>query len=72
MTFPGALPPATDVVPVEDGRPLAIEFGGWVIGEIARGRAPVLAVFEEGHPVSLCFCARASAAAASGTQTIST
>ncbi|MDB5174098.1 MAG: GCN5-related N-acetyltransferase, partial [Phycisphaerales bacterium] len=64
MTFPDALPQVSDVVRVEDERLLAIEFRGWVIGEIAGGRTPVLAVFEDGHPVSLCFCARASAAAA--------
>lgn len=64
MTFPDALPPAGDAVRVEDERLLAIEFHGWEIGEIASGRAPVLAVFADGHPVSLCFCARASDTAA--------
>jgi hypothetical protein len=64
MTFPDALPPMTDVVRVEDERLLAIEFRGWVIGEIAGGRAPAIAVFEDAHPVSVCFCARASATAA--------
>jgi hypothetical protein len=64
MTFPEALPIVTDVVRVEDERLLAIEFGGWVIGEILNGRAPVLSVFEEGRPVSLCFSARTSAVAA--------
>ena len=64
MAFPDNLPTVTDVVRVEDERLLATEFRGWVIGEIASGRAPVLAVMEDGHPVSVCFCARASAVAA--------
>lgn len=64
MTFPEAMPPVTGTMRVEDERLLAIEFNGWVIGEIANGRGPVLAFFEEGHPVSVCFCARASTAAA--------
>ena len=64
MTFPDALFPANDAVRVDDERLLAIEFRGWEVGEIASGRAPVLAVFADGHPVSLCFCARASDAAA--------
>src|SRR5262249_37695270 len=64
MTFPDALPAVSDVAHVEDERRLSIEFRGWVIGEIAGGRAPVLAVFEHGRPVSVCFCARSSPAAA--------
>ncbi len=64
MTFPDALPAATDTVCIEDERLFEIEFSGWVIGEIASGRAPVLAVIEDGNPVSLCFSARSTATAA--------
>jgi predicted GNAT family acetyltransferase len=35
-----------------------------VPGEIAGGRAPVLAIVEGGQPVSLCYCARRGSAAA--------
>lgn len=68
--FPDALPPAPDVVRVEDERWLARHFEGWERGEIEAGRGPVLAVIEEGDPVSVCCCARRSdAAAAAGLET---
>jgi hypothetical protein len=35
-----------------------------VRGEIAAGRGPVLAVVRNGHPVSVCFCARQTPVAA--------
>lgn len=70
FSFPEALPAAPDVVLVEDERLLARHFQGWQQGEIAAGRAPVMAIFEGGHPVSLCFCARRSdEAAAAGVET---
>jgi hypothetical protein len=53
-----------DVVPVDDERLLAHHFAGWTPGEIAAGRAPVMAVVVEGRPVSICFCARRSDVAA--------
>ena len=62
--FPEALAAAGDVVSVDDERWLQHNFQGWKLGEIAPGRAPVLAVIEDGLPVSICFCARRSAAAA--------
>src|SRR3712207_390756 len=64
FTFPDVLEPPADVVVIEDEQLLAHHFHGWVAGEIAAGRAPVLAVVEEGYPVSVCFCARRSAVAA--------
>ncbi len=64
MTFPDDLPPAPDVVHIADEQSLAAHFSGWEAGEIADGRAPVLAIVEDGHPVSVCFCARASATCA--------
>ena len=38
-------------------------FSGWTAAEIP-GRAPVVAVVEDGHAVSVCFCARRSDTAA--------
>lgn len=64
FTFPDAVAPASDVVVVEDERLLEHHFRGWVAGEIAAGRSPVVAVVEDGHPVSVCFCARRSDVAA--------
>lgn len=42
---------------------LARHFPGWTAAEIP-GRAPVAAVVEDGHAVSICFCARRSDTAA--------
>ena len=64
FTFPDALAQPTDVVVVEEERLLERHFRGWVAGEIAAGRAPVLALVEAGYPVSVCFCARRSDTAA--------
>ncbi|MGC4042420.1 MAG: GNAT family N-acetyltransferase [Armatimonas sp.] len=70
FTFPEILPLATDVVLVEDEHWLERHFQGWEPGEIAAGRAPMLAVVEDGYPVSVCFCARRSdTAAAAGLET---
>ena len=49
---------ADGVAVVEDERALERYFRGWVPGEIAAGRAPLMAIFVEGHPVSICFSAR--------------
>jgi len=68
--FPEALAAVAGVVSVDDERLLQGNFRGWHIGEISAGRAPVLAVVEDGLPVSICFCARRSAtAAAAGLET---
>lgn len=64
FTFPDAVLQPADVVVVEDERLLEQNFRGWVVGEIAGGRSPVLAVVEDGYPVSVCFCARRSDLAA--------
>lgn len=70
FTFPDVLPNHAGVVRVEDERLLQHHFKGWELGEIAAGRAPVLAVVEGGYPVSICFCARRSeVAAAAGLET---
>jgi hypothetical protein len=62
--FPDSLASHADIVVVEDERWLERNFRGWLPGEIAAGRSPVLAIVEDGHPVSICFCARRSAVAA--------
>jgi hypothetical protein len=62
--FPQAITQAADVVVVEDERLLERHFRGWVAGEIAAGRAPVMAIVENGYPVSVCFSARRSTIAA--------
>ena len=64
FAFPDSLPPSGDAVPIDDERLLEHHFRGWVSGEIAAGCAPMLAIVEEGHPVSICFCARRSEVAA--------
>jgi RimJ/RimL family protein N-acetyltransferase len=55
---------AREAVTVCDEAELRPHFSGWMDGEIAAGRAPVLAVREGGHAVSVCFCARRSMVAA--------
>jgi hypothetical protein len=64
FTFPEAVSRPAGVVVVEDESLLQRHFRGWIPGEIAAGRAPVLAVVAEGYPVSVCFCARLSDEAA--------
>jgi hypothetical protein len=63
FSFPGALPDPGDVVFVDDLRPLERHFRGWVAEEIP-GCSPVIAVLEDNHAVSVCFCARRSGVAA--------
>lgn len=62
--FPDKLIQRSDVVVIEDEQLLNRNFSGWVPGEIEAGRAPVIAVVEDGYPVSVCFCARRSDTAA--------
>jgi hypothetical protein len=64
FAFPDTLPRPTGIVVVEDERLLQRHFAGWVPGEIAAGRAPVMAIVEDDFPASICFCARLSDAAA--------
>jgi hypothetical protein len=68
--FPDLLEAGSDVVVVDDEGLLERNFRGWKVGEIAAGRAPVIAIAEHGYPVSICFCARRSdTAAAAGLET---
>ena len=64
FTFPESIAQHGDVVVIDDERLLEQNFRGWVPGEIDAGCAPVLAIVEDGHPVSICFCARRSEVAA--------
>lgn len=64
FTFPDAVASPAGVVAVEDERLLQRNFRGWVPGEIAAGRRPVMAVTQDGYPISVCFCARCSDVAA--------
>jgi hypothetical protein len=62
--FPDGLVATEELSLVEDEEQLQHHFRGWVKGEIAGGRAPVVAIVADGYPVSICFCARRSAEAA--------
>lgn len=64
FSFPASIERSPDIVFVEDERLLERNFRGWVPGEIAGGSGPVAAVMVDGYPVSICFSARASDAAA--------
>lgn len=64
FAFPEDVDATGDSSLVDDEALLKRHFSGWVAGEIAAGRGPVMAVSEGGHPVSVCFCARRSHAAA--------
>jgi len=56
--FPERIEPVSGVVEIEDEAALNHHMKGWLPGEIAAGRAPVMAVVEDGFPVSACCCAR--------------
>lgn len=62
--FPPTVAAPDGIVVIDDEAPLQHHFRGWIPGEIAAGRAPVMAIIEDGHPVSICFCARLSDVAA--------
>lgn len=65
FVFPEALAePAQAIEVIDDEHALMHHFRGWVPGEIADGRAPVMAIVVDGKPVSVCFCARISPVAA--------
>jgi len=64
FTFPQAITQPLGVVVIEDEQLLERHFRGWVAGEIGAGRMPVMAIIENGYPVSVCFSARWSRVAA--------
>jgi hypothetical protein len=70
FAFPDVLPDPGETHVIDDEALLDVNFNGWIPGEIAQGRAPVIAVIEDGAPVSVCFCARLGEhAAAAGLET---
>jgi hypothetical protein len=64
FSFPDFLLESNDAVIVESESLFERNFRGWVPGEIEAGRAPALAILENGCAVSICFCARRSESAA--------
>ena len=62
--FPELVTSSNEIVLIEDERALNVNFRGWVVGEIAAGCGPVMGIVGDGHPVSICFCARRSDVAA--------
>jgi hypothetical protein len=63
FTFPDAIPAPVDIVAVTQLSELTPHFRGWTADELPD-RSPILAIAEEGHAASVCFCARRSAVAA--------
>ena len=63
FTFPEEIIESRGTVFVEDAKHLDRHFAGWKTSEIPY-RTPIVALIEDGHAVSVCFCARRSDVAA--------
>ena len=63
FTFPEEIAQPCGTVFIEDIQLLDHHFSGWKASEIPES-TPIVAVVEEGYPVSVCFCARHSNLAA--------
>ena len=63
FAFPETVEQHAATVLVNEVQLLARHFSGWTAAEIP-GRSPVVGVVEDGHAVSVCFCARRSDTAA--------
>lgn len=63
FTFPEEITRPDGTVLIEDVRLLEHHFSGWDSSEIPAS-SPIVALIEEGHAVSVCFCARRSDVAA--------
>ena len=63
FTFPGAISHRGHVESIENISQLERHMRGWSADELPDC-APIVAVMEEGHAVSICFCARRSPVAA--------
>ena len=63
FTFPATLPVASGIVAITDLSQLERHFRGWRSDELP-GCSPILGIVEDGHAVSVCFCARRSDVAA--------
>ena len=64
FVFPERLEDASGAIEIHDEAELSRHFSGWVAGEIADGRGPVLGIRDGDDVVSVCFCARRSGVAA--------
>ena len=63
FTFPDEIARPDGTVFVKDVRLLEHHFSGWEAGEIPVS-SPIVGLIEDGHAVSVCFCARRSDVAA--------
>jgi hypothetical protein len=63
FTFPPTLAATADVVPITELSQLERHLHGWTADELPQ-RSPILGIVEDGHAVSVCFCARRSRVAA--------
>ena len=63
FTFPENSAPTTGLVSIDDITPLLRYFHGWTKTEIPE-RLPIIGIIEDGHAISVCFCARRSESAA--------
>ena len=63
FTFPPAVPANSEVSVITDLSQLERHFRGWTLDELPE-RSPILGALEDGHAVSVCFCARRTPAAA--------
>jgi hypothetical protein len=61
--FPATASAASGVVAITDLSQLERHFRGWTSDELPD-RSPILGIVEDGHAVSVCFCARRSEVAA--------
>ena len=67
--FPEEIDQPIDTLCIEDPQLLNHNFSGWKASEV-RERTPIVAVVQDGHAVSVCFCARrADSAAEAGLET---
>jgi GNAT superfamily N-acetyltransferase len=57
--FPERMPLFEEAALIEDVEPLLGSFNGWTADELL-GRSPIMAIVEDGAPISICFCARVS------------
>ena len=63
FTFPDVIAQPSGTVVIDDLESLEHHFSGWKASEMP-GASPIVAIVDEGRAVSVCFCARRSAAAA--------
>lgn len=56
FTFPDQIARPADVALIDKLELLERHFRGWIADEI-RWRVPIVAVMDDGYPVSVCFCA---------------